>query len=106
MTEKLCSVYVTAKNEREAVKLAKALVSARLAACVNIYGGVRSIYRWEGKLESSDEAVLMAKTRRSLVLKLKKLVKKVHSYSCPCILVLPVLDADKGYAEWVVSETS
>lgn len=104
--EKICIVYVTAKNKKEAAAIGEKLVQLKLAACVNTLDGASSIYRWKGVIERSREAVLIIKTRQKLLGKLKKAVRKLHSYSCPCIEAIPVIDADKEYAKWVIEETS
>lgn len=98
-------VYVTASNKEEAEKIGEELVSRRLAACVNIFDKISSFYRWEGKEEKSEEAVLIIKTKGTLLDELKRAIKELHSYSCPCIEALPVVDADKDYEDWVISET-
>ena len=99
-------VYITAKNKEEALAIGEKLVSMRLAACANVTDDVTSVYRWEGKIEKSVEAVLIVKTREKLLSEVKDAVRKLHSYSCPCIEAIPVIDADKEYAEWVIAETS
>jgi periplasmic divalent cation tolerance protein len=103
--EKLCVVYVTASGKDEAMKIGEKLVSLRLAACVNVFDKVRSFYRWEGKEHKDEEAVLLIKTKESLLRELKKAIRDIHSYSCPCIEAVPVIDADSEYADWVISET-
>ena len=62
-----CLIYMTASNDAEAQTIARILVQERLAACVNILSGMRSVYRWEGEIQEDDEVVLIAKTRRDLV---------------------------------------
>ena len=103
--EKLCIVYVTASGKDEAMKIGEKLVSLKLAACCNVYDGVTSFYRWEGKEEKSSESTLIIKTKESLLPKLEKEIKKLHSYSCPCILATPIVYANEDYARWIVSET-
>ena len=99
------SVYITTKNKAEAERIGRALVQERLAACVNIIDGMNSIYRWEGKIQEDKEAVLIAKTKQSLVKKLTNRVKSLHSYSCPCIISLPILGGNKDYLDWLSKET-
>lgn len=101
----LCVVYVTASNKEEAANIGRELVSRRLAACVNIYEGITSIYRWEGKKEENPENALFIKTKKSLLSEVKNTVKELHSYSCPCIVAFPVIDPDRDYANWVISQT-
>ena len=97
-------VYITAKDKKEAGKIARALVRTRLAACVNIIGNINSVYRWEGKIESGKEALLVVKTKKSLVPAVIKKVKSIHSYTCPCIITLPVSDGNKDYLLWIEKE--
>jgi len=99
--EKLLMVYVTASDRKEAEKIAKKTVSLRLAACANVYDGMNSFYMWDGKMQSDNEAVIILKTKESLLPELKKKVKELHSYSCPCFLAIPVVYADEEYAAWM-----
>ncbi len=103
--EKICIVYVTASNKKEAEKIAKELIALRLAACVNIFDQVDSFYRWEGKQEKSREAVLIIKTKESLFPELEQKIKDLHSYSCPCILAINITQANKVYRDWIITET-
>ena len=98
-------VYMTARNLREAEKIGKTLVEKRLAACINILGPIRSIYRWDGKLQKGREVAFLAKTGSGKVGKLIQQVKKIHSYSCPCIVVLPVTDGNPEFLRWIEQET-
>jgi len=102
---KLNLVYITTKDKDEARKIGKELVKARLAACVNIIDKMNSMYWWEGKVQDDNEAILIAKTKESLVPELIKKVKSIHSYSCPCIISLPILDGNKAYLDWLEKET-
>ena len=104
--EKICVVYITASNRDEAMKIGRQMVSMKLAACANVFDGMTSFYRWEGKEEESSEAVLILKTREALLPALEKAVKEAHSYSCPCIVALPVIHAAREYEEWIVRETT
>jgi periplasmic divalent cation tolerance protein len=99
------SVYVTAGSRDEAEKIARALVEEKLAACVNILPGVKSTYRWQGKIETTDEIVLIAKSRAALFPKLEKRVKELHSYECPCIVAWPVEAGHRPYLDWLTEET-
>ena len=102
---KLNIVYITAKDKEEARKIGRELVETRLAACVNIIDNMNSMYWWEGEIQDDNEAVLIAKTKESLVPELIKKVKSLHSYSCPCIVSLPILDGNKEYLDWLEKET-
>jgi periplasmic divalent cation tolerance protein len=97
-------VYMTASSKTEAQKIGKTLVESRLAACVNILDNMQSIYRWEEKVQEDAEVVLIAKTTDSLVSQLIDKVKSLHSYDCPCIVSLPVLDGYPPFLDWIRSE--
>jgi len=103
--EKLCMVYVTASGKEEAMKIGEELVSIRLAACANVFDGIMSFYRWEGEQQKEQEATLIMKTKESLLPALEKAVKELHSYSCPCIVAIPITYASKEFADWVARET-
>jgi periplasmic divalent cation tolerance protein len=98
-------IYVTASSREEAESIGKRLVSMRLAACANVFDEVNFFYRWEGKEESTGGAVLILKTREDLFGKVEEEVKKLHSYSCPCILAIPVIRANGEYTDWIMRET-
>ncbi len=97
-------IYMTAGSKAEAQKIAKALVEHRLAACVNILENMQSIYRWEEEIHEDTEVVLIAKTTESLVSELIEKVKSLHSYDCPCIVSLPILDGYPPFLNWIHDE--
>ncbi len=98
-------VYVTAPTEEEARKIARALIDNKLAACVNIVREMRSIYRWQGKIEDEAEVLMIVKTRRGHFRRLKETVKQLHSYSVPEIIAIPVVEGSEDYLEWLREET-
>ena len=98
-------VYMTAGNMEEARVIGKALVSSRLAACVNILDRMHSMYWWEGQIQDDTEVVLIAKTRASLVPALIEKVKSIHSYAVPCIVSLPIVAGNKAFLDWIREET-
>ncbi|MDA8433791.1 MAG: divalent-cation tolerance protein CutA [Nitrospiraceae bacterium] len=104
MTEYIV-VLITAQKEDEAVEIAREIVEGRLAACVNIVRGVRSLYRWQGKTEDEEEVMMVAKTRRALFADLTKRVKELHRYSVPEIIALPIVEGSEDYLEWLGEET-
>ena len=97
-------IYMTAGSKSEARKIAQALVESRLAACVNILDNMQSIYRWQGKIQEDSEVVLIAKTTEAQVFRLIEKVKSLHSYDCPCVVSLPVLDGYPPFLNWVHAE--
>jgi len=102
---RLKAVLVTTGSEEQAVSIARVLVGERLAACVNVVGPVRSIYRWRDAIEDDREYLLIAKTRATLYIKLEKRVRELHTYEMPEVLAL---NADRGsppYVKWVLEST-
>jgi periplasmic divalent cation tolerance protein len=95
-------VYVTAPLA-EAPPLARALVEQRLAACVSVVPEVRSVYRWEGAVHEDTEALLLIKTTADGLPALLAGVRRLHTYSTPEIIALPVVAGDPAYLAWVVS---
>lgn len=98
-------LYLTAETEGEALALGRALVAERLVACVNVLGGATSVFRWEGEVQEAAEVVLVAKTRASLVAAVVARVRELHSYSCPCVLALPILGGNPDFLHWIGDET-
>ncbi|RHX92533.1 divalent-cation tolerance protein CutA [Leptospira stimsonii] len=97
-------VYITAKNEKEALKIGKTLVEERLAACANILPKIKSVYHWEEKLVVDNESILILKTKSELMTELTLRVKSLHSYSIPCVVSLPLLEGNRDYFNWVLGE--
>jgi periplasmic divalent cation tolerance protein len=98
-------VFITASNEDEAAKIAKALVETRLAGCVNIIKGIRSIYSWQGKIEDEKEVLMIIKTQKTLFDSLMEKVKELHSYTVPEIIALPIIQGSKDYLKWLKEVT-
>ena len=94
-------VYITTKNEEEALTLANLSVKKNLAACGNIFSKMKSVYKWNKKLQNDDETLLILKTNSSKYPLLKKLIKEKHSYEVPCILKIPIIDGNKEYLKWI-----
>jgi periplasmic divalent cation tolerance protein len=99
-------VLITAPSEEEAAKIARALVEERLAACANIVKHIRSVYRWEGKIEDDPEVLIVAKTREALFEALEKRVRELHSYSVPEVIALPIVQGSEAYLKWLEEETA
>jgi len=99
-------VYITTGSQAEARAIGRALIEDRLAACVNLIGGMRSLYRWEGRIQEDPEIVLIAKTTESRVAALIAKVEALHSYDCPCIVCLPVVGGSADFLDWVVDEVA
>lgn len=95
------SVYAVFADSEEAERIGRAMVEERLAACVNLLGAIRSIYRWQGAIESADEVAAIFKTRHDRVDALITRIAGLHSYEVPCIVTWPVDKLLGSYAEWV-----
>lgn len=102
MTDKIV-VLCTCASLEEGERLARALVDARLAACVNIVGGMRSVYRWNGQIESAEECLLAIKSSRGQFEALRARIEELHSYQVPEVLALPVVDGAARYLDWLSS---
>ncbi len=100
------AVLMTAPNEEEASRLAEMLVARRLAACVQILPGMKSVYRWQGKVEQQPEVLLVAKTTASKFEELEKEVRGMHSYETPEIVAFELSAVSVPYLEWLVAGVS
>ena len=94
-------VYVTTADSDEAIRIAETVVTERLAACANILNGITSIFHWDGKLCRETEAVLILKTTEEKTNALTARIKKLHSYECPCIAVLPIEGGSPEFLNWI-----
>lgn len=100
MPTKKLIVFCTAKDIEEGEKIANTLVHEHLAACVNIISGVRSIYRWKGKLEDEDEVLLLIKTSSDLFASLEEWIHELHSYEVPEIVAIEPSAISDTYESW------
>jgi periplasmic divalent cation tolerance protein len=98
-------VFVTAPSEKAGEKIAQALLKERLAACVNIVPGLKSLFRWKGKISTEEEVLLLIKTKDRLFEKLKKRVIELHSYDIPEVVALGILAGNEKYLDWLKKET-
>jgi uncharacterized protein involved in tolerance to divalent cations len=98
-------ILITAATAEEAGTIAGALVDERLAACVNIIPGVRSLFTWEGKSQDAREVLMVCKSRLVLMEKIIARVRELHSYSVPEIIALPVVAGLDSYLAWVRDST-
>ena len=105
MTEKII-VLSTCGSQDEARRVARSLVDAKLAACVNILPGVQSIYHWQGAVQEEQEWMLVIKSTRPLFDRLCSELRKVHSYQVPEAIAIPVVDGHQDYLDWIDREIS
>jgi periplasmic divalent cation tolerance protein len=101
----IVSVYATFADSEEAARIARTLVEERLAACANILGPIRSIYRWQGRIEETDEVAALFKTRADSADRLIARLAELHSYEVPAAMVFPIVNVLPDYAAWVEAET-
>lgn len=92
-------------DRERALRLASALVEARLAACVNVLGDCTSVYRWQGAVESAPEVPVLIKTRESLYARVENAIRSLHPYEVPEIIALRVSAGLPAYLQWVLEES-
>ena len=97
----IISVYSVFSNRDEAERIGRAVVEERLAACINIIGDIRSIYRWNDGIESADEVAAIFKTSDTAADALVTRIAALHSYEVPCIATWPIDKILASYADWV-----
>jgi periplasmic divalent cation tolerance protein len=97
----IASVYAIFADAEEAERIGRTVVEERLAACINILGPVRSIYRWKGEVETADELAAILKTTAARAGELIARMAELHSYDVPCITLWPIEQAFSGYVDWV-----
>ncbi|MHB9154467.1 MAG: divalent-cation tolerance protein CutA [Endomicrobiales bacterium] len=95
------AVFITASSREEGEKISKALVEEKLVACVNLFPEIHSRYWWKGKIETSKEVFLLAKTRDSLLGRVTARVKALHSYEVPEVTALPIAGGNREYLKWI-----
>ena len=103
MTDKII-VLSTCSSAAEADRIARQLLEKRLAACVNILAGARSIYRWHGAIEEAAEWLLIIKSRQGLWEELRAEIQRLHSYEVPEVLMLAIEDGSPAYLNWLHEE--
>ncbi len=96
-----CLCYISLGPRENAQGIARKLVEERLAAAVNLHVGVRSFYRWEGRVEEAAEVTMIAKTRAALIPRLTARVIELHSYACPAVVAVPICGGHSDYLTWI-----
>ena len=102
---KLRAILTTTGTEEQALSIARALVSERLAACVNIIGPIRSVYRWRDAIEDDREFLLLIKTRATLYVKVELRVRELHTYEVPEVLSMSLDRGSPPYLKWLLEST-
>jgi periplasmic divalent cation tolerance protein len=100
MTDKIV-VLVSAGSVRECKRIARELLDKRLIACANVIASVQSLYTWKGKTADEKECLMILKSSRELFPALQSEIEKLHSYSVPEIIALPIIDGAQNYLGWL-----
>jgi len=103
MTDKIV-VFSACSTLDEARRIARKLIEERLASCVNLTPGVRSLYRWKGAIEEADECLLVIKSSRDLFERLRIELEKAHTYEVPEVVAVPILAGSPNYMNWLDNE--
>ncbi len=103
MTDKIV-VFSACSTPEKAAAIARKLVDAHLAACVNVVCGVRSFYRWKGVIEQAPECMLVIKSSRDLFDRLRLELEKAHTYEVPEVVAVPVVAGSPNYLNWIENE--
>jgi periplasmic divalent cation tolerance protein len=104
--DKLVLIYSTYASPAEAEKIGEMLIDRGLAACVNIFPGMTSIYVWEGKRQHESETAMLIKTREALAGRVIAEVRALHSYANPALIVLPIVDGSPDFLDWIAAQTA
>jgi periplasmic divalent cation tolerance protein len=101
MNTKFIIIYCTVPDQQTAETISENLVKEKLAACCNIVSGLKSVYRWEKKIQSADELLLIIKSRSSLYSEIETRIKDLHPYTVPEIIALPLINGSVEYLNWM-----
>lgn len=99
----MITIYITCKDKKEAKKISRHLLEKKLIACANIFP-VESLYRWKGRINEDNEIAIIAKTVKDNFEKIKKEVKKIHSYEVPCIVAWDIVKGNEDFLNWISEE--
>ncbi len=97
-------LYTTAGSTEEARRIGRRLVESGLAACVNIFPGMHSLYLWEGEMQDDAEVAMICKTTAEQAGRAAEAIRAAHSYDCPCVLSFPVVDGNPEFLEWIAGQ--
>lgn len=103
---RLMLIYVTTKDKEEARTIGRHLVQSHMAACVNIFDHMNSMYYWEDTFQDDQEAVLIAKTTEARMPEVIEAIRQRHSYDCPCIVSFPIADGNPAFLQWIEAQVA
>ena len=98
-------VYVTCKNEKEALAIARELVSSKIVACANIIPETKAVFNWEGVIQEQSEAIMILKSQKARLEEITERIQKIHSYDLPCILYVSIEGGNPEFLKWVFSNS-
>lgn len=104
-SNRIVTVYCTFPDRDSALTAARKIVQEELAACANILGEIRSVYRWQGEVNDAREVAILFKTRFAALEALRTRIKALHSYDLPGITVWAADESDQQFADWIVTQT-
>lgn len=105
MSKREVVVFVTTSSKKEAKEIGAEVVKSRLAACATVVSVVESIYRWQGKIHSAREALMIIKTTAQCYARLERQILALHSYEVPEIIALPIMAGSESYLDWIRKES-
>jgi periplasmic divalent cation tolerance protein len=100
----MIQIMTTTPDKQEADRIAEELVTRRLAGCVQVAGPITSTYRWQGKIETSEEWLCIIKTRRANYAAVEQAILELHSYEVPEILAINVVEGSQSYLDWLAHQ--
>ena len=98
-------VYVTCGNEREALAIARELVSSKIVACANIIPETKAVFKWEGVVKEQSEAIVILKSQKERLEEVTKRIQEIHSYDLPCILYVSIEGGNSEFIKWIFSNS-
>jgi periplasmic divalent cation tolerance protein len=104
--QEFLQITTTVGSREEADRIATTIVERRLAGCVQVVGPIRSVYRWEGRIEHGEEWLCQSKTTRELYDAAEKAIRELHSYDCPEIIATPIVAGSEAYLQWLAEQLS
>lgn len=97
-------IYITTRDTSQARDIGRYLVESRLAACVNIFESINSMYIWQDQFQDDQEAAVIAKTTHARLKDLIEAVKERHDYECPCIVAMPITEGNPNFLDWIAGQ--